>query len=150
MEQNILSIAGKPGLFLLVSRGRATLIVESIDEQKKRFSVGLRDKITSLNDISMYTDDEDTPLMNVFQHIYDQRQGAPIDINPKQADKKQLADFMATALPNYDRDRVYPGDIKKLINWYNILVRNGYTRFVTEEEQKAAEASGPEAEEKKD
>lgn len=150
MEQNILSISGKPGLFLLVSRGRTTLIVESIDDQKKRFSVGLRDKITSLNDISMYTDDEDTPLMKVFSNIFEQHKGEPVDINTKQADKKQLTDFMATALPNFDRDRVYPGDIKKLINWYNILVRNGYTDFVTEKEENASETTETETEEKKD
>lgn len=131
MEKTILSISGKPGLYLLVSRGRNTLIVESLDAQKKRQNVGLRDKVTSLNDISIYTEDEDTPLMQVFKNIFDQNEGQPVDIDTKKADKNTLYDFMAKALPDFDRDRVYPGDIKKMINWYNILLREGYTDFVT-------------------
>lgn len=131
MEKTILSISGKPGLYLLVSRGRNTLIVESLDAQKKRQNVGLRDKVTSLNDISIYTEDEDTPLMQVFKNIFDQNEGQPVDIDTKKADKNALYDFMAKALPDFDRDRVYPGDIKKMINWYNILLREGYTDFVT-------------------
>lgn len=131
MEKTILSISGKPGLYLLVSRGRNTLIVESLDAQKKRQNVGLRDKVTSLNDISIYTEDEDTPLMQVFKNIFDQNEGQLVDIDTKKADKNALYDFMAKALPDFDRDRVYPGDIKKMINWYNILLREGYTDFVT-------------------
>lgn len=131
MEKTILSISGKPGLYLLVSRGRNTLIVESLDAQKKRQNVGLRDKVTSLNDISIYTEDEDTPLMQVFKNIFDQNEGQPVDIDTKKADKNALYDFMAKALPDFDRDRVYPGDIKKMINWYNLLLREGYTDFVT-------------------
>lgn len=131
MEKTILSISGKPGLYLLVSRGRNTLIVESLDAQKKRQNVGLRDKVTSLNDISIYTEDEDTPLMQVFKNIFDQNEGQLVDIDTKKADKNALYDFMAKALPDFDRDRVYPGDIKKMINWYNLLLREGYTDFVT-------------------
>ena len=69
MQDPILSISGKPGLFRLVSQGRNMLIVESLDSEKKRFPVGARDRVTSLNDISMYTDDEDVPLMQVFQNL---------------------------------------------------------------------------------
>ena len=63
MKQNILAISGKPGLYLLVARGNGTIIVESLDNTKKRFSVGLRDRVTSLNDVSIYTDEEDVKLM---------------------------------------------------------------------------------------
>ena len=66
MKEQILAIAGRPGLFRLVSRGSNTLILETLDEQKRRFPAGLRDRITALSDVSMYTDEEDTPLMNVF------------------------------------------------------------------------------------
>lgn len=144
MEKTILSISGKPGLYLLLSRGRQAVIVESIDAAKKRHTVGLRDRITSLNDISVYTDEGDVSLTSVFQSIYDQFDQKPLDLNTKAMKKEQLADFMAKVLPHYDRDRVYPGDIKKIISWYNILVSNGYTEFETSKDQQQ-DSSQPEA-----
>lgn len=135
MKETILSISGRPGLFRLVSSGRGNLIVETIDDAKKRLPAGARDRVTSLNDVSMYTDDDDAPLMDVFQNIANANDGKAVDINVKTASSKELADFMATALPNYDRDRVHQSDIKKLIQWYNILVNNGYTDFVVKEEE---------------
>ena len=131
MKEIILAISGKPGLFQLVSRGRSTLVVETLDEQKRRSSVSLRDRISSLNDISIYTDDEDVRLM----------------IDARKATKDLLGDVLAEVLPNYDRDRVYPGDIKKIILWYNILVKGGYTDFlVPEEGSEEAEAQETAAE----
>lgn len=138
MQDTILAITGKPGLFKLVSHGRGSLIVECIDDSKKRFTVGVRDRVTSLGDISMYTDDEDVALMEVLQAAYDKYEGKPIDIALKTADNKQLAEIMGKVLPNYDRDRVYPSDMKKLIQWYNLLVKNGYQQFVTPEETEEA------------
>jgi dephospho-CoA kinase len=135
MEKTILDISGKSGLYVMVSRGRSTIIVETLDEQKKRFAVGLHDKITSLNDVSMYTDGDDTPLLTVFNNIKTMQDGKPVDLDPKKASKEQLEDFMAKALPDYDRDRVYQNDIRKLITWYNILVTNGITDFDLPEEQ---------------
>lgn len=135
MKETILSISGRPGLFRLVSSGRGNLIVETIDDAKKRLPAGARDRVTSLNDVSMYTDDDDAPLMDVFQNIANANDGKAVDINIKTASSKELADFMATALPNYDRDRVHQSDIKKLIQWYNILVNNGYTDFAVKEEE---------------
>ena len=119
----------------MVSRGRSTIIVETLDEQKKRFAVGVHDKITSLNDVSMYTDGDDTPLLTVFNNIKTMQDGKPVDLDPKKASKEQLEDLMAKALPDYDRDRVYQNDIRKLITWYNILVTNGITDFDLPEEQ---------------
>ena len=135
MEKTILAISGKSGLYVMVSRGRSTIIVETLDEQKKRFAVGLHDKITSLNDVSMYTDGDDTPLLTVFNNIKTMQDGKPVDLDPKKASKEQLEEFMAKALPDYDRDRVYQNDIRKLITWYNILVTNGITDFDLPEEQ---------------
>src|SRR5574344_1848580 len=135
MEKNILAISGNPGLYLLVSRGRATLIVETVDEQKKRLSVSIRDKITSLNDISIFTDDEDVLLTTVLESIKKKMEGKPVEMITKKASKKELIDFLASVLPNFDRDRVYPNDIRKIINWYNILINNGYTDFETKEVQ---------------
>lgn len=140
MKETILSISGRPGLFRLVSSGRGNLIVETIDDAKKRLPAGARDRVTSLNDVSMYTDDDDAPLMDVFQNIANANEGKAVDINVKTASSKELADFMATALPNYDRDRVHQSDIKKLIQWYNILVNNGYTDFVESEAEEEEEA----------
>lgn len=135
MEKNILAIAGKPGLFLLVSRGRNTLIVKALDGTKKRQPVSFRDKITSLNDVTMYTTGEDTPLMQVFENVKQAYEGKEVPLSPKQASKEELEAFMLKALPDYDADRVYQNDIRKVITWYNILVHNGITDFVTPEEK---------------
>ena len=86
----------------------------------------------------MYTDEEDTPLMNVFDNICKALDGKPSLLSPKQASAAELAEFMEQALPNYDRERVHKSDIIKLIQWYNILVQAGYKDFVDPEE--AAEA----------
>lgn len=142
MTQTILAIAGKPGLYLLVSRGNKMLIVESIDAEKKRRSVGARDRVTSLNDIAIYTDAEDVPLMQVFAAVKDKEGGAVASIDHKKASKEELFAYMAEVLPNFDRDRVYPTDVKKLIYWYNILVSNGLADFSEE----AADSSEPQAE----
>lgn len=138
MQEVILAISGRPGLFRLISHGRGTLIVETIDATKKRFSASPREQVTALNDISMYTDSDDKPLMEIFQAIKEKQQGQKVEINVKTASKKELADFMAMVLPDYDRDRVYPTDIKKLIQWYNILTEAGFSDFVVVEEEEAA------------
>ncbi len=129
MEKTILAIAGKPGLYALVSQGRGMLIVETIDETHKRIPAGARDRVTSLNDVTMYTTGEEASLMSVFASIKAKQDGAPVDIDIKKATPEELSAFMAEVLPDYDRDRVYLTDIKKLIQWYNILVRNGIDDF---------------------
>ncbi|MDO4930618.1 MAG: DUF5606 domain-containing protein [Bacteroidales bacterium] len=144
MKDTILAISGKPGLFRLVSQGRNMLIVETIDADKKRVPAGVRDRVTSLNDVSMYTDEEDKPLMEIFDAIKQKENGKPVDINCKKASAAELTEFMAAVLPNYDRDRVYNTDIKKLIQWYNILINNGYSDFV-EPQAEAEEAPAAEA-----
>ncbi len=143
MEKTILAITGKPGLYSLVQQGRGTLIVETIDEKKRRFPVGARDRVTSLNDVSMYTEGEDVSLNSVFHNIKELYQGQTVDINLKKASREELSDFMAKALPSYDRDRVHLSDIKKLIQWYNLLVSNGITDF--EDDQEPAEEQTTEA-----
>ncbi len=135
MKETILAISGRSGLFRLVSQGRGMLIVETIDKDKKRMPAGARDRVTSLNDVSMYTDDDDVALMDVFEAIRAKYNGEAVNIDVKTASDTVLADFMAEVLPNYDRDRVYKADIKKLIQWYNILVNNGLCDFKGEEEK---------------
>lgn len=134
MKDTILSISGRPGLFRLVSRGNGNIIVETIDAEKKRFAVGQRDRVTSLNDITMYSDDDNVELMKVFKNICDQYEGKTVDMNHKTATKEELDKFMADALPSYNRDRVHASDVRKLLQWYNILVANGYSDFEDGEE----------------
>ncbi len=142
MLRKVLAIAGKPGLYKLVSRGNNSLIIETLDDKHKRMPAFGADKIIALADIAMYTDEEEVPLAKVMQNIQDELgKDVLIDINPKKASNQELADFMAKALPNYDREHVYPGDMKKLIQWYNLLVQNGINDFSLEEaeESKTAE-----------
>ena len=129
MQQTILSIAGKPGLYKLVSRGKSNLIVESLDAAHKRMPVFSTDRVTSLADIAMYTDAEDVPLMNILASIRDKEEGKEVSFNFKKASSKELRDYFAQILPDFDRDRVHDSDIKKLFTWYNILVKNNITDF---------------------
>lgn len=140
MLETILAISGKPGLYKLVSRGNKSLIVETLDAQKKRMPIFGADKVISLADIAMYTDEEEVPLRRVFKNILEKEGGKKTNLDYKKASKEELAAFMAEALPNYDRDRVYPADMKKLAQWYNILVENGVTDF-EEPEANTAESA---------
>lgn len=135
MLETILAISGKPGLYRLVNRGNRSLIVETLDAQKKRMPAFATDKIISLADIAMYTDEEEVPLCQVLKNIYDLEGGKVASLDYRKATKEELADFMAKALPNYDRDHVYPSDMKKLVQWYNILVENGVTDFEAPQEE---------------
>lgn len=139
MLETILAIAGKPGLFRLVNRGNRSLIVETLDTQKKRMPAFGTDKIISLADIAMYTDEEEVPLRQVLKNIYDMEGGKQTALDYRKASREELAEFMSKALPNYDRDRVYPNDMKKLAQWYNILIENGITDFEEEKQEKSAE-----------
>ena len=143
MKETILAISGKPGLYRLVARGNGNLIVESIDEQKRRITAGSRDRVTSLRDVSMYTMDDDKPLMEVFESIKEKYNGQPVDIHTSKADKAQLYAFLDEVLPDNDADRIYPGDVMDLIQWYNILVQACCTDFreANEEEEASAEAA---------
>lgn len=139
MLEKILAISGKPGLYKLVSRGNNSLIVETLDAQKKRMPVFGTDKVISLADIAMYTDEEEVPLRRVFKNIFEKEDGKKTSLDYKKASKEELAAFMAEALPNYDRDRVYPADMKKLAQWYNILIENEITDFEEPKTEKTEE-----------
>lgn len=117
------------------------LIVETIDEAKKRIPVYGRDQITSLGDIAMYTDADEVPLRQVLSTIKQKENGETIKVDIKKASKEELRSYFAEILPNFDRDRVHDSDIKKLISWYNILVNNSLTDFEedTPKEEKQAE-----------
>lgn len=129
MLETILAISGKPGLYKLVSRGNRNLIVETIDAQKKRFPAFAADKVISLADIAMYTDEKEVPLRQVLNNIKAKEDGKVAQLDWRKSSKEELFAFMGEVLPNFDRDRVYPADVKKLIQWYNILIENGLTDF---------------------
>ncbi|MBP5392407.1 MAG: DUF5606 domain-containing protein, partial [Bacteroidaceae bacterium] len=118
MLETILAISGKPGLFKLVSRGNHNLIVETLDTQKKRFPAFAADKIISLADIAMYTDEKEVPLREVLNNIKAKEDGKTTSIDYRKASKEELFAFLGEVLPNFDGDRIYPSDVKKLIQWY--------------------------------
>lgn len=129
MLQTILSIAGKPGLYKLVSRGKSNLIVESLDETHKRQPAFATDRVTSLADIAMFTDSEDVPLGEILTKLRDKENGKVASLNWRKASAKELQAYFGEVLPNFDRDRVHNSDIKKLLQWYEILVKAGETNF---------------------
>lgn len=141
MLKTILSISGKPGLFKLVSHGKNMLIVESLTD-KKRVPAYAKDKVISLGDIAIYTDETEVPLHEVLTSVKNKENGAKVTVP---SDAKELRTYFAEVLPDFDRERVYPSDIKKLLNWYNILIGADITDF-TPEESAAEAAAGSETE----
>ncbi|KXB78561.1 DUF5606 domain-containing protein [Prevotella amnii] len=134
MLQTILSISGKPGLYKLVSRGNNNLIVEVLDETKKRQPIFATDRVTSLADIAIFTESEDMPLGEVLAKVRDKEEGKECSLNWRKASSKELQCYFAEVLPSFDRDRVHNSDIKKLLQWYDLLIKAGVTDF--EEEMK--------------
>lgn len=141
MIQGILSISGKPGLYRLVSRGKNTLIVENL-QTGKRMPVYPHDKVISLADIAIYTEGEDMPLGDVLEKVKAATDGKTVDLKAFATDEA-LREYFGTILPEFDRDRVYTTDIRKLFSWYNLMIANGVTDFKREEiaEDQAAEAA---------
>lgn len=147
MKETILAIAGKPGLYKLVTRGKNSLIVEALDATHRRQPAFANDRITSLNDIAMYTDTDDIALTKVLDSMKTIEEGKKASIDYKKASGDELREYFAKVLPDFDRERVQNSHIKKLIQWYNILVEAGITDFVDAEETAEAEASEATAEE---
>ena len=136
MLSEILNITGKPGLYLLLTGGKGSLIVESLDAEKKRLPIHRTDKVVSLGDISIFTDEEEMPLRKVFQLIeekYGKDQVLTVDL--KKASNQELLEFMAGVVADFDRERVYPSHVKKIISWYNILVQSKQNDFSDSDEQ---------------
>lgn len=138
MLTKILTVSGKPGLYKLVSTGKNLNVVESLTDGK-RFPVYITEKVIALSDVSIYTEDGDVPLKNVLAKIKEKEKGGKVPLNSKTANKELFA-YLAEVLPNYDKDRVYASDIKKLINWYNILIEHKID-FETEEKESSEESA---------
>ncbi len=136
---NILTIIGKSGLFKVVSQTKNGLVVESLTDGKK-IPVFLSDRSSALEDISIFTITEDIPLKEVFLKIFEKEEGKPC-IDPKENAGKLKA-YFETILPDYDQERVYISDIKKVFAWYNLLLEKG---MITPEELAAEENPEEEA-----
>lgn len=132
--KEIMSVSGQSGLFRFVSQGRNGIIVESFTDNKRSF-VSASQKVSSLGDIAIFTDSEEVPLKDVLKNIHDLEPGVPAPDAKSSPDV--LKKFMEKVLPNYDRDRVYISDIKKLFSWYNALLELNLLSF---EEETASES----------
>lgn len=132
MLKEILSISGKPGLQKLISNSSNAIIVESLLDGK-RFPAYSNSKIIALEDISIYTENEDMPLKEVFQRMYTKENGQKA-INHK-APTENIIAYFNEIVPEYDKDRVYTSDMKKIIQWYNLLIDKGILVFNEEESE---------------
>lgn len=139
----IIAISGKPGLFKVVAQGKNSIIVESLIE-KKRIPAYATDRISALEDISIYTYEEDQPLKDVFERIYAKENGG-LCISHKESNDT-LTNYLIEILPNFDQERVYASDIKKLFQWYNLLHQTGNLKI---EEAAPEEVTEKETEEPK-
>jgi hypothetical protein len=129
----ILAIGGRPGLFKLLAQTRTGFVAESLLDQK-RVTVGMSSNVSVLSEIAIYTLEEELPLRAVFQKIKDKEKGGKTAISHK-ADKIELEEYFFEVLPNYDEDRVYSSDIKKVIQWYNLLMDHGISDFSEDGEE---------------
>lgn len=143
MLKTILSVSGRPGLFRLVNQGKNMLIVESL-QNGKRGPVYAHDKVVSLGDIAIYTYNDEVPLADIFESIKEKNEGKAVDVKAIGGDDK-VREYFATILPEFDQDRVYTNDIKKVFSWYNQLLAAGFEKF--KEEEAKEEASETEAKE---
>jgi len=147
--KEVAHISGKGGLYRIIKPTRAGVIVEAIDETKARAVVGANSRVSVLKEISIYTDTKEgsVGLGQVLTSIFG-KFGAPVDLDPKTASEPELANFLGEVLPEYDRERVYTSDIKKLVTWFNILVRHLPEVFEEAElptaEEEKVEAAVPE------
>ena len=145
MLKKILSVSGKPGLYKLVSQGKSMLIVETLTDGR-RLPVYAREKIISLGDIAIYTDGDEVPLYEVLNSVKAKEEGQAVSsIDASRATPDELRAYMAEVLPNFDRERVYPTDIKRLLSWYNLLIGAGITDFDPQEAAEEADVETPEA-----
>lgn len=128
----ILSIAGKPGLYMMVAQAKTGVIVESLTDGK-RFQAFTHDKVSSLEEISVFTDTDDKPLREIFKGIREKtNNGLAPDAK---SDNQTLKSFFETVMPDYDRDRVYVSHMKKIFSWYNLLHEKNMLDFKEKEEE---------------
>ncbi|MCK9611868.1 MAG: DUF5606 domain-containing protein [Bacteroidales bacterium] len=130
--KEILSVSGKPGLYKIIAHTKNGLIVESLTD-KKRIPVYTTDRISNLEDISIFTTDKEKPLVEILKLIYEKENGEK-SLDHKSEDKK-LKEYFEQILPDYDKDRVYASDIRKVFNWYNQLIGNKMLDFTEKQDE---------------
>ena len=145
MLKEILAVAGKPGLYRLVSKGNNLSIIESLTD-KKRIPAYTRDKIISIENVLIFVEDGEVSIGKVLTAIKEKENGGNVSVDYVKADSDELRTYFAEILPNFDRERVYPTDIKKLLKWYDLLIANGITDFSKKDD---AEAGADEVKEEK-
>lgn len=128
----ILSISGKPGLYKHIAQSKTGIVVESVSDGK-RTSAFSTDQVSSLSDISIFTTDEDVKLEDVFKNIFEKEEGKKA-ISAKSS-SSDIKSYFEQVLPEYDKDRVYISDIKKVLKWYNILAENNILEFKEEKDE---------------
>lgn len=143
MLKTILSVSGRPGLYRLVSQGKNMLIVESLTNGK-RGPVYTHDKVVSLGDIAMYTYNDEVPLSDILEKVKELNEGKALDVKAI-GDDAAIRSYFEKILPDFDQDRVYTTDIKKLFSWYNQLIAAGIDKFKEEEKAEAADTDAEDA-----
>ena len=133
----IVSIAGKPGLYLIKSQAIGRIIVESLIDGKN-IPAFAHDRMSSLEEISIFSVDEDRPLKEVFKGIHD-KMGDQVDFDVKKATNEQLRAKFLEVMPDYDQEAVYPSDMKKVFQWYQMLMDKNLIDFTEERQEEAAE-----------
>lgn len=133
----ILAISGKPGLYHLESQTRTGFLATSLLDGK-RISVGIRNNVSLLSEIAIYTLETEVPLAEVFKNIKQKENNGKTSISHK-SDDATLEEYFFSVLPNYDEDRVYASDIKKVIQWYNLLLEKGFLEETSESKEEISE-----------
>ena len=144
----VVSISGKPGLYVIKSQAIGRLIVESVLDGKCTPAFA-RDRMSSLEEISIFSTDEDRPLKDVFKMIHE-KMGDKVDFDYKKASNDELREKFAFVMPDYDEDAVYPSDMRKVFAWYQMLMDKNLLDFTEEEAQPEAEAENAESPAEKD
>ena len=145
--KEIAAVSGKSGLYYVVKPTRAGFILESIDEEKKRFMAGQSVRVSVLHEISIYTEEDAVALSEVMQKIKSEK--GEISVDPK-ADGAELMEFLGSVIPDYDTEKVYASDVKKLISWYNIISEYCPELLEDKKEEEITEVEEVQTEEKEE
>lgn len=145
--KDLMSISGYPGLFRFISQGRNSIIVESL-EDKKRMSAYSTSKINTLEEIAIFTETDEVPLKDVLAKMYDHNGGGEAISHKSSAG--EIKDYFGKVLPEYDRERVYVSDMKKVINWYNLLIKYELLKPEAEDKDETPKSGTEKQEDKQD
>lgn len=141
---DVVSVTGLPGLYQVIKNNDNSIVVESLDESKRRQMIRGNMMVSKLTDVSIYTEDDSEPLLTVLQAI-DKKHGKELPVS-KKSSKTELMDFLEGVLPGFDKEKVYPSNVKKLVSWYGILQKFGIELKITKEEEEKNKEEAKKAE----